>query len=323
MGGAIRPPDDVPRAPSGRVPQWVIDEARGIEPTDRVPFRGPTTSVLSPPRRSRARQGLKVVGALTLVVAVLAVAGVLGLASPLPGVTTSATQHASPTPTWIGPPLGHEESKHPLGRPEPLVGKPSTRFRFEEFQADGTTPVTWSPCRPIHYVVRPDHAPRGGAQLLAEAFARLHRATGLVFVNDGRTREDPTQDRRAYQWLRYGNRWAPVLVTWATPDEVPDFGVDIVGEAGAQREYTESGDYAFVTGTVALDAQALATIAHRRGAAAARAVVLHELGHLVGLAHVNDARQIMFPRTGRAMDYSSGDLAGLAQLGTGPCRPDV
>jgi len=29
--------------------------------------------------------------------------------------------------------------------------------------------VTWSPCRPVHYVVRPDNAPAGGEQVLQAA----------------------------------------------------------------------------------------------------------------------------------------------------------
>jgi hypothetical protein len=39
-----------------------------------------------------------------------------------------------------------------------------------------------------------------------------------------------------------------------------------------------------------------ALIARPKGFAQARAIVLHELGHLVGLAQVNDPSQIMFPQ---------------------------
>ena len=56
------------------------------------------------------------------------------------------------------------------------------------------------------------------------------------------------------------------------------------------------------------------------GKAAARAVVLHELGHLVGLNHVSDRGQIMFSESRPDVTrYGVGDLTGLSKLGQGPC----
>lgn len=50
---------------------------------------------------------------------------------------------------------------------------------------------------------------------------------------------------------------------------------------------------------------------------------LDSLAHLVGLGHVNDEKQIMFPRvTGPIGGYQAGDLTGLAKLGVGRCFPD-
>lgn len=221
------------------------------------------------------------------------------------------------------PPAGHEEAGHPLGNPQPVVIA-SDHFRFEELQQDDKTPVRWSPCRPIHYVVRQANSPANGQRMIEDAIARLATVTGFRFVNDGSTDEAPRNDRRPYQKDRYGDRWAPVLFVWATPNEVPDFGVDIAGEATSQRVQSSSGDFVYVTGTVALDPRKLTQDTRRYGEAEARSIILHELGHLVGLEHVNDARQVMFPRARLGVtEYQPGDLAGLHELATGPCQKDV
>ncbi|HEY4631062.1 MAG TPA: matrixin family metalloprotease [Blastococcus sp.] len=60
------------------------------------------------------------------------------------------------------------------------------------------------------------------------------------------------------------------------------------------------------------------------GAETARGIVLHELGHLVGLAHVEDGEQLMYPQARREVsDFAPGDLTGLAVLGAGPCVPEL
>ena len=55
---------------------------------------------------------------------------------------------------------------------------------------------------------------------------------------------------------------------------------------------------------------------------ALRAVVLHEFGHLLGLAHVTDPSEVMYPEAHLSVtDYSAGDLRGLHAVSTGPCIP--
>jgi Zn-dependent protease with chaperone function len=55
-----------------------------------------------------------------------------------------------------------------------------------------------------------------------------------------------------------------------------------------------------------------------------RAVVLHELGHLVGLDHVTAADQLMYPQVQPGVtDFGAGDLTGLAALGRGTCMPNL
>lgn len=56
----------------------------------------------------------------------------------------------------------------------------------------------------------------------------------------------------------------------------------------------------------------------------ARAVILHELGHLVGLDHVTAPKQVMYPETQLvSTSLGAGDLTGLSLLGSGACQPKL
>ncbi len=65
--------------------------------------------------------------------------------------------------------------------------------------------MAYDPCRPVHYVVRPDNAPPGTDLLIQEAVARVS-ASGLHFVYDGATSEAPSETHETYQAERYGKQ---------------------------------------------------------------------------------------------------------------------
>lgn len=183
----------------------------------------------------------------------------------------------------------------------------------------GGAPVTWDPCRPIHFVVRPDGQIPGGALALQRAIDEVSKETGLFFVDDGTTTEAPSTSRDPYQPGRYGKAWAPVLIAWSTPTEYPGLAGNIVGLAGPLT--TEGKGARIVSGEVVLDAPELAEIQSRpQGATFVYDVLLHELGHLVGLGHVDDPTQIMNPVSLRPLGrFGDGDLRGLARVGAGRC----
>ena len=182
-------------------------------------------------------------------------------------------------------------------------------------------PVAWDPCRPIHVVVNSAQAPAGADRLLREATAELTEATGLQFVLDGSTTEPPASPRPPTDRTRYGNRWSPVLVAWTDDRQVPQLAGNVVGLGGpVMAPYRGAAEMHFVSGLVYLDGEAIASLARTDdGHRHARAIVMHELAHLVGLTHVDEARELMFPRNEGQTVFGPGDLEGLRRLGGGRC----
>jgi hypothetical protein len=317
-----QPLRDVSRSRSGRVPQWVIDEAQGRRLQHSGPWRGgyPSARTKASQRRRRRRQRWS--SGLAKAVTALAIVGAAGWMQAH-GVKPQGSNGFMSQPSNLPRP-GHEESEHPLGVPAPLAFT-SSSYRFMAYQAEGTTPVAYDPCRPIHYVIRHQGEPAGGQQIITDAVLSVSEATGLRFAYDGATSEAPSRARPSYQPKRYGDRWAPVLISWVTPQENPDFAADVAGQGGSASVGLPGQPSAYVTGAVELDSGQMANILQRpEGDQIVRAIVLHELGHLVGLGHVTDASQLMYPQTLVGVtDFGDGDLTGLGLLGKGACLPDV
>ncbi|SDD35910.1 Matrixin [Geodermatophilus telluris] len=226
---------------------------------------------------------------------------------------------AAAGPAAVRPTPGVGAADAPLGQP-PTVPEQGTWSALQH-QGDGETPVAYDPCRPVHYVVRSDGGPAGAARLVAEAVAEVSAATGLRFVADGGTDEGWSEDRPAAQPGRYGDRWAPVLVSWETPATVPALAGTVAGVGGSEA-WSAGGPYVYVTGAVAVDAEwARSREGDPEGRAALRGVLVHELAHVVGLGHVEDPGELMSPHGNATGQLGPGDRAGLARLGRGACEP--
>ncbi|WP_286166846.1 peptidase [Arthrobacter sp. AQ5-05] len=220
------------------------------------------------------------------------------------------------------PPRGVDAAAAPLGTPP--AGTGSGSFRLQESPDPGQDFVAYDPCRPIRYVIRTQDSPPGGEDLIHQAVAEISAATGLRFVYDGSTTEAPTEQRKKYQPERYGKRWAPVLIAWSTPEETPDLAGDVGGLGGSDYAHIPGHPVVYVAGQVMLDAPDMSRfLAYPGGATLVRAVIMHELSHVVGLAHVEDPSQLMYGDGNNLTTLADGDRAGLALLGTGACVPQL
>lgn len=202
--------------------------------------------------------------------------------------------------------------------PASIAGGDPGDFAFLETQPDSDDPVTYDPCQPIHVVVSARRIVDGGDDLLDEALEQVSAASGLRFVVDGASR---SADLAGDSLRAADGSWKPVQVSWSDPAESSGLDGDVIGYAGS-TPLDLDGHRWYVTGSVVLDGPQMKRLLKRRdGRAEARATIMHELGHLVGLDHVDEPGQLMQPQ-GRPLltTWGEGDLSGLAVLGSGRCR---
>ena len=246
-------------------------------------------------------------------------------ASPAPAISVQPL----PTPTVAElPPVFDSGPIRPPGFPPAGIGEEPRRIMAQVPSSGSTnwsamttnpdgTPAGFSPCRPWHVVVNLAGAPPGALETVAGAVATITRTTGIPFVLDGTTDEPVSAEvtRAAYQPERYGERWAPILIGWA-----PAAQEDAAGQGGPQG-VTEgvTGMTHYVTGFVSIDTDGYAN----GDPVTLRAILLHELAHVVGLNHVDDPTQLMAPVYRGQREFQEGDLAGLAAVGAGSCSPDL
>ena len=202
-------------------------------------------------------------------------------------------------------------------------GSDSTHFAYMQTKRPvGNDPVTWSSCDTIHVVVNKASAPPQADRILQESLDRVAQLSGLKFVIDGETSEEPIANRPAQSRNPLKGRWAPALVAWTTPETVPALKGDTAGIGGPREAPSSYPDERhFVSGIVYLDGPAISGVLRRsNGWAQSRAIVMHELGHMVGLAHVDSDSELMDGDNKSGItDFGAGDREGLRRLGAGAC----
>lgn len=275
--------------------------------------------------RAIRRGGFRPALTVLVVGAVLAYAGFRG-----PGQGQGLVWASGPPVTQVftmdgGRPTPRpSDSAVPLRQPAAKI-VPGATYAFLASQPGSSVPVTYDPCRAISVVVNPRTAPPAAERLVNEALHEVGAQAGVEFRYEGVVNEVPVDPRPPYQPETYGDRWAPVLITWSDPIETPRLADRIAGFAGSTAFPVSESEQVYVTGSVTLDGPQFAEIlSHDQGFEKARAVLLHELGHLIGLTHVSDAQQLMHESNVGLTAFAAGDLSGFAVLRTtARCQPTL
>ena len=177
-------------------------------------------------------------------------------------------------------------------------------------------PVTYTSCRPIQVAVYPTGGPPGAEDLVREAVATMRSATGLDLVVIG------AYGGHAPNWnfeVAPVHPDDPISVSWQDGAAIAAMTDDTAGLGGSYTMTNPDGSKRFVAGTIALSRDYYAELAQRGDRAEAKAVLMHEFGHVLGLDHVDSRHELMNEDNVGLTTLGPGDREGLRQLGQGPC----
>ena len=154
------------------------------------------------------------------------------------------------------------------------------------------------------------------AQAIADltwAFAQWQQASGLVFsyggiqeltYDDGSFTLEPADGTPILQ--------RHIYLSFVTDASSERLGGQTVGLGSPSQVMTQSKE--IVTGTAVFRTDHVSSASDR----ADRSLYLHELGHVLGLAHASDEGNIMYPVVSDHLELGAGDVAGVRTMAK-PC----
>jgi len=201
-------------------------------------------------------------------------------------------------------------------------------------QDGGTHLVRWNPCQTITYAVNvrmagASESVRGAAlKDVQRAFRRAAHRTGLTFSYSGRTTELP-RNLGEQSWSDR-QQAAEIVVAWVDQSS-RKFHSNLLSRVGSDYASGVGGwmlrgwqdakgrwQAAVGRGFVVINAGDNRSYEPGFGGGVTRgALLLHELGHALGLDHVGSTSELMYPTmlSRENSNYKAGDELGLARVG--------
>ena len=220
----------------------------------------------------------------------------------------------------------------------PTPQRSVSSFSFFSARTATAPKAYWNPCQVIRYGIDTSQATAAGMTSAREiqrwrsAVAEASQAMGVRFRYVGRVHARAASNKPA----RIPG--VDIVITYgsARRSGAAGYGAALAGTTAgvAGVQWTTAGRSERITsGYVVIDAAEAAAHtttwqqpfdarpATERRPDPLRALYMHEFGHALGLEHVDDSRQIMYPQvsSSRPDTYGSGDRAGLQTLGSQAC----
>lgn len=178
-------------------------------------------------------------------------------------------------------------------------------YKFFRF---GRKVVHWNRCGAIGYKVYRKGIPRKGISDAREAMRRINRASGLKFRYRGTTRAKPKEDGAGYPAR------TALVIGWVPAKGVGGSAAGLGGWQANRRADITSG-FVKLNRSVRLE-PGFGSGSTSEYVGTMGQLIMHEAAHAVGLQHVKDKRQIMYPQMrSRPATWGAGDFNGLRKLG--------
>jgi hypothetical protein len=193
-------------------------------------------------------------------------------------------------------------------------GEPEPEHAFLHMAGD--QPVAYTSCRPIQVAVYPGGGPPGAVDLVRDAVARAASASGLDLVVIGPFGGSAPNWNFEAAPVHHDD---PISVSWQDGDAIAEITDHVAGLGGSRIVDYPDGRRRLIAGTIALSIDTYRSLEAYGDREQQLAILLHELGHVLGLAHVDNPDELMHEDNLGKTGYGPGDLEGLRRLGQGPC----